>query len=637
MAKPVRLRPLAAVVCGTLVAMLFLVGPARATVASATDVWTVRGPAPFSGPSAELRRDPSSGALTLAVVRDGQTVVEPSPVGITTTTEDLTGDLRFLGRSDRPVVEHYRTAAGKRRERFAVMDEARFRFAGDGGARLEVVVRVSHDGVAYRYDLPANSGDVLGESSAFTFPADTTAWLGVWRVDNENNFVRYQAAGAPAGEYMMQGLFETGGTYALVAESNVTGSYSGAHLVHAAGSPTYGVKLADPQVETDGKALRTPWRAIVVGDLATVTESTFTDDIAPASKVTDTSWIKPGDSLWTWLAGGRAADQSLTAQEGFVDYAAKRGWPYVTVDAGWYFDPNQWDVTDPDWQTDSWMPDLVKYAAAEHVGIQVWMHYRDLDTPEERAQWLPTLEKWGVKGVKIDFMNSESQQMMRWYDTILPETAEHHLMVDFHGATLPKGIQRTWPQVMTMEGVNGEEKKTNTAAHLTTLPYTRNVIGSMDFTPGAFQKAERPDANSDAGELGLTVVYESGVQNLAGTIASYDARPVARDFLEQVPAAWDATHLLAGQPGQSAVIARKNGGRWFLGGIFNGPAQTVDVPLRLDPGTWLVEIVRDGGNGLVREPHVVHDGDTLSVPVTANGGFAGIACRWHAGLTGCDR
>ncbi|MGO4428086.1 glycoside hydrolase family 97 catalytic domain-containing protein, partial [Streptomyces sp. MCAF7] len=184
------------------------------------------------------------------------------------------------------------------------------------------------------------------------------------------------------------------------------------------------------------------------------------------------------------------------------------------------------------------------------VGIQVWIHHRDLDTAEEREQWLPTLERWGVKGVKIDFMDSESQDTLRWYDEILPATAAHHLLVNFHGSTIPKGIQRTWPHVMTMEGVNGEEKRVNTAQHLTTLPFTRNVIGSMDFTPGAFHRPQRPNAASDAGELGLSVLYESGIQNLAGTPESYDARPLARGFLEQLPATWDRTRLLAGRPGE---------------------------------------------------------------------------------------
>ncbi|MGW2516735.1 glycoside hydrolase family 97 catalytic domain-containing protein [Streptomyces sp. NPDC001617] len=629
MAVPIRTA--VATLCAGLAATLCMTAPARAEQHDQT--WTV-SEAPHA-PQARISLDDTTGTLSLSVTRGGRTVIAPSPVGIVTEQADLSRDLHLLHRKDRWVDERYRTKSGKRLERRVRMNETRLSFATSAGARLDLVVRASADGVAYRYVLPAGHGDVLGETSAFNLPPDASAWLGTYRVDNEGQFNQYTAATAPTGEYSDQALFSTDGGYTLLAESDLTGAYSGARLAHDQGTGTYRIKLADDRVHTDGP-LATPWRAMITGDLATVTRSTFTDDLAPASKVADTSWIHPGTVLWTWLAGGKEAGQSLAAQQGYVDYAAERHWPYEAVDAGWYFRTDAWDTTDPNWQTDSWMPRLVDYARAKGVGIVVWIHQRDLDTPEERAQWLPTLERWGVKGVKIDFMNSEAQPMLQWYDAILRDTAAHHLMVDFHGSTIPKGIQRTWPQVMTMEGVGGEEKRTNTAAHLTTLPFTRNVIGSMDFTPGAFQRVGlRP--NSDAAEVGLAVAYESGLQMFAGTPESYDARPLARAFFDQVPAAWDDTRLLAGQPGDSAVLARRSGDRWFLGGVYAGAARTATVPLSIGPGRWLVETIRDGADGLVQDRQVLRGGDTLGVDVGPNGGFAGIACPWHPGLTTCYR
>lgn len=629
MAVPIRTA--VAALCASLAAALLTTAPAQAE--QRDQAWSLSAGA--HAPRAEVGLDDTTGRLTLAVSRDGRTVIEPSPVGLVTEQADLSKGLRFLHRKSRTVEERYRTRSGKRLDRRVRMNETRLSFAGAAGARLDLVVRAAADGIAYRYVLPAGSGDVLGEASAFNLPADAKAWLGTYRVDNEGQFAQYTAATAPTGEYSDQALFSTDGGYTLLAESDLTGGYSGARLAHDQGTGTYRVKLADERVTATGP-LATPWRAMVTGDLATVTRSTFTDDLAAASKVRDTSWIRPGTVLWTWLAGGREAGQSLAAQKAYVDHAAERGWPYEAVDAGWYYRPGEWDVTDPDWQTNSWMPELVRYARAKGVGIIVWIHQRDLDTPEERAQWLPTLEKWGIKGVKIDFMNSEAQPMLRWYDTILAETAAHHLMVDFHGSTIPKGIQRTWPQVMTLEGVAGEEKRTNTAAHLTTLPFTRNVIGSMDFTPGAFQRVGlRP--NSDAAEVGLTVAYESGLQMFAGTPESYEARPLARAYFDQVPAAWDDTRLLAGTPGQEAVLARRSGDRWFLGGVYAGAARTAQVPLSLGPGRWLVETIRDGDGGLVQDRRVLRGGDTLTVDVVANGGFAGLACPWRPGLTTCHR
>ncbi|KKD06370.1 glycoside hydrolase family 97 protein [Streptomyces sp. WM6386] len=633
MAVPIRTA--AAALCAGLVATLLTTVPARAEQREHT--WTVSGPgrAASHAPHARISLDGTTGTVSLSVTRDRRTVIEPSPVGIVTEQADLSKDLSFLHRQDRLVDERYRTQSGKRLERRALMTETRLSFATPTGARLDLVVRASADGVAYRYVLPAGLGDVLAETSAFRLPQDATAWLSTYRADNEGQFAQYTAATAPANDYSPQALFATDGGYTLLAESDLTGTYSGARLAHAQGTGTYRIKLADDRVRTSG-SLATPWRAMVIGDLATVTRSTFTDDLAPASKVTDPSWIRPGTVLWTWLAGGRTAGQSLTAQKAYVDYAAERGWPYEAVDAGWYFKSDEWDTTDPNWQNNSWLPELVDHARAKGVGIIVWIHQRDLDTPGERAQWLPTLERWGVKGVKIDFMDSEAQSMLQWYDAILAETAAHHLMVDFHGSTLPKGMQRTWPQVMTLEGVAGEEKRTNTAAHLTTLPFTRNIIGSMDFTPGAFQRVGlRP--NSDAAETGLAVVYESALQMYAGTPESYDERPLARAFYDQLPAAWDDTRLLAGRPGQEAVIARRDGDRWFLGGVYAGTARTAEVPLAIGAGRWLVETVRDGADGLVQDRQVLRGGDTLDIDVTDNGGFAGIACRWSPGTSTCHR
>ncbi|MEU1687958.1 glycoside hydrolase family 97 catalytic domain-containing protein [Micromonospora sp. NPDC005707] len=623
-----RIAALALTLIATLLAGTLPATPARAGTAR----WTVAAASAPGAPRAEVIHDKAAGTISLAVSRGGRTVLAPSTLGIRTEGADLTGGLRFLGRSDRTDVERYTTTVGKQVRRLAIFREARFRFAGAGGARVDLVVRAARDGVAYRYELAGDHGSVLGEASAFTVPPESTAWLANHRRDYENPYVQTTAAAADDREYLAPALFDVDGTYLMIAESNLDGRYSGGSLVHD-GTGTYRVKLWDQNVLVDGP-LATPWRVMVVGDLDTIATSTLVDDLAPPSRISDTSWIHPGQVLWTWLAGGRAAGQSLTKQMGYVDYAAQRGWPYVAVDAGWYFDPQQWDVTDPNWRTTSWMPELVRYARERNVGIVVWIHYRDLDTPQERSEWLPTLHEWGVKGVKIDFMDSESQERLRWYDEILPATAANQLLVNFHGSNVPKGIHRVWPHVMTMEGVHGAEKSSLTTSHITALPFTRNVVGSMDYTPMGFHR-NRP--TSDAHELGLSVVFESGLQDLAGTPESYEARPEAVRFLEQVPTVWDETRLLAGRPADSAVFARRSGERWFLGGSSAGAARTLDVPLNLPAGRWLVELITDGDSGLVRSQRVMQAGDTLPVDVVADGGFAGLACRWQPKITTCDR
>ncbi|PWK81050.1 alpha-galactosidase-like protein [Lentzea atacamensis] len=553
----------------------------------------------------------SGGTVTLAVTHGGRTVLRPSPVGITTERADLSSGLTPAGRSKRAIFERYRTTSGKKLDRTVRATETTYRFTS-GANRLNLVVRESADGVAYRYELPQDTGAVTGEASAFVLPADSAAWLAKFRRDYENPFLRYTTGTAEQAEYMHPALFEVGGTFALITESDVDGRYSGGRLVHTGGG-RFRLKLWDEKVAVSG-ALKTPWRTMIMGSLATVTESTLVDDLAPKSRVRDTTWIKPGPAVWTWLAGGRSVQQDLTRQKEFVDYAAARGWPYVVVDAGWYDDPN--------WRRTSFIPELVRYAEARRVGIHTWVRFSSVDTAEKRADYLPWLQKWGVRGLKIDFMDSDGQDRYRWYDEILPETARMRFLINFHGATLPHGIHRTWPHVMTTEAVHGAEKSSGlTTSHLTALPFTRNVVGGMDYTPGGFHRAR---ANTDAGELALTVLYESGVQNLAGRPDSYDARPWARWYLEQAPAAWDETRLLSGRPTESVVMARRSDDRWFVGGAVAGEARVLDLPA-LGKGRWLVEVVRDGAAGLVKETHVT-DGK-LTIPVAKDGGFAALVCR----------
>ncbi|MEV4318006.1 glycoside hydrolase family 97 catalytic domain-containing protein [Actinocrispum sp. NPDC049592] len=604
--------------------MSTLVAGLITAVPAGQDAWTA---STWGGPAANVAV--TDGKVTLSVTRNGRTVLEPSPVGIVTERADLSSELKLVRRSEKPVIEHYTTKVGKQLDRTAVMTESRFTFQNTQG-RFDLLVRTAKDGVAYRYDLPGTTGAILAETSAFAVPAGSPAWLARYRQDYENPFIQMTSDSAPAAEFMHPALFDVNGTYLHITESDVDGRDSGARLVHDAGTSTYRIKYWDEKVQVTGP-VRTAWRTMIVGDLKTVTESTLVDDLAKPSQIADTSWIRPGKVFWSWLAGGREAGESLSMQKGYVDYAAAHGWPYVLVDAGWYFDPN-WDY-DPTWETTSWIPQLVQYAKARNVKIQVWVHFNELDTEEERATRLALFERWGVAGLKIDFMDSDSQDRFRWYDQILPELARHHLMVNFHGSTIPHGIQRTWPNVMTMEAVHGGEKTSNlTTSHLTALPFTRNLPGSMDYTPMAWNRASRP--TSDAHELALAVVFESGLQNFAGRVEDYQTRPEAERFLDQVPTVWDETRLLAGKPADSAVFARRSGDRWFLGGGFSGAARTVSVPLDIGPGWWFVDLVKDG---LVRDQRVIRSGEKLTLDVVKDGGFAGIACRWYPGIKTCDR
>lgn len=577
-------------------------------------------PALASPPLATLVfRDGGRPVLTITDPH-GLTLVDET-LGLRTTEADLTHGLRLVGTTQRQLTERYRMTVGKRLERSANLSETRYALRNDKGQKLDIVVRVANDGVAFRYELPGTTqATVTGEATAFAVPPTAKAWLLPYNPQYEKERIETNAESAAPGDYGYPSLFRVGDNYVLVTEANADGRYDGSRLTHVANSGTYALTLADARVESTGV---TPWRTVIAGDLATVTESTLVDDLADPARFADTSWIRPGKVAWSWLSE-HDSPSNVDRQKAYVDFAARNRIPYVLVDEGW---------------DGSWVPDLVRYANARHVDILLWFHWSKLDTPAKRMAELTRVKGWGVKGVKIDFMESDSQARYRWYDDTLADTAKLHLMVNFHGATIPHGLARTWPHLMTMEGVRGAENDPPAAGN-TIQPYTRNVVGSMDYTPVAFD-AGRKEA-SIAHEVALPIVFESGWTHLADMPEAYERRPQALAFLDQVPTVWDETKLLGGTPGQDAIFARRSGDRWFIGAISAGPARRLSVPLAsLGVGPWHADIVRDdsGRGDVVRTARNVTADGTLSFDVFANGGFAAILCPLAKGqfANGCYR
>ncbi|MGI5500855.1 glycoside hydrolase family 97 catalytic domain-containing protein [Lentzea sp. CA-135723] len=589
-----------------LVLVLALLLPAAPAIAAPTG-WTVTGPGPVTA-EATL----NSGNLTLTIRNHGRTVLQPASVGLTTTTADLTKDLTFTGRSDRVVTERYTMPTGKRLQRNARMTETRLGFR-NGQSSFFLVVRASADGIAYRYELPG-AATVTSEASSFAPPADAKAWLLPYNAWYEANRVR-TTAGEATGDFGYPSLFQAGQDFALLTESDVDGRYAGSRLRKSGNG--FQVVLADPQVASTGT---TPWRTAIVGDLATVSTSSLVDDLASPARFTDMSWIKPGKVAWSWLSE-HASPSDFARQKQYVDFAARNGWQYALVDEGW---------------SAAWVPELIRYARAQGVEILLWLRWSDLDTPQERDTVLPRIKQWGAKGVKLDFMESDSQDRYRWYDAVLQKTADLKLMVNFHGSTIPHGLARTWPHVLTMEAVRGAENYPP-AANNPVQFFTRNVAGSMDYTPVSLEVGTKEA--SIAHEVALPVVYESGWTHFADKPEAYERHPQALRYLNQLPTVWNETRLLDGDPDSHAVVARRNGDRWFVGGIATQD-RTLQAPLGfLGGGQWLVETVRDPEvrADVVRDTRIMRSTDTLSMPTKRNGGFAAVICRYRPGLQTCDQ
>lgn len=586
------------------------------------------GPWRLASPDGTLRvtvqHNGADGGLSYAVQRGRTAILADSPLGLTLAGADgdLATHLAFVRQKDRVARDEYTLPAGKTREVKARGNEKTLTFRSPAGRGVEVVFRAYNDGLAYRYRvLGTGAASITGESSGFHVPMGAKGWVAHYN-PNYEEFYPEGTVGKDwtAGDQAIPALFDVGGgQFALLAESGVGGRYCGCHLGGAADG-VFRVKFADPSL-TGVLPWATPWRVVLTGTLAQVVPSTLIETLSPPAPAGDAPWVKPGRAAWSWWSQG-TGDPAL--QKHYVDFAHSLGWEYNLVDAGW-----------PDWNAKNPGPaviDLVNYGRERDVGILLWAHSHDLDTPEKRRAGLPLWKSWGVKGVKIDFFDSDSQKTMQQREAILQMAWDNKLLVNFHGDQAPRGQDRTWPHFLTREGVRGAEYYKfgphPTPAYNCTLPFTRNVLGPMDYTPVTFSTPNRK--TTAAHELALAVVFQSGWQHFADSPESYAKFPLAEQFLRQVPADWDETRFLGGYPAQFACLARRKGGAWFVGLANAGTPRTVTLPLAfLGKGTYHLDLYTDGkkpdgtsDDTLAFSQQAVRSRDTLTIAVPANGGVA---------------
>jgi len=390
-----------------------------------------------------------------------------------------------------------------------------------------------------------------------------------------------------------------------------------------------------------------PWRVMAIGTPSDIVETQMFENLSPPCQISDTSWIKPGISSWTWFNGDPTGDPDVYKR--YIDFSAEMGWEYVILDEGWQ--PRVADAEGPppyDGRKSyagitDWVPELVKYAEVRNVGVIVWSAWWDLDTPEKRVR----LKEWadiGIRGVKLDFFNEETQQMLTLYDTITRETAELRLPVNYHGCHKPAGERRTWPHLVTREGVYGAEHYISgpgwgpTAEHDCSLPFTRNAVGPMDYTP-AVSDYYGNSFVTDAHKGALAVVFESGIQCFSDKPDVYRSSGLY-DLFVNIPAAWDNSKLLDGFPGRYAVMLRQKGGEYYIGSICN-EQRTVDVTLDfLDENLqYTAEIFTDAadGSGVIKKLWKVKYNDILTLPQLEAGGAAMVIKPQPAPLYDFDR
>lgn len=575
-------------------------------------------------------------------------VIPNSPLGIERKDEQFTDNLKFISESkSKKINQKYEMICGKKILCENWGNEKVFKYVNSNNQPLNIVFRVYNDGVAFRYEFKDSSNssvDIIDETTSYTIPSGTNRWLQSYS-DSYEDFFPFSDTGKTDNnkqEWGFPALFKVNNNpiWVLISEANISENNCAAKLSNLKNPNEYKVTYASPRANFKQIGVKTmlpwnsQWHMLIIGPLSQIVESTLITDVSEPNKLEETAWIKPGAVSWIYWAYNRGSKDYQKVVE-YTDLAVEMKWPYVLIDWEWDVMTNGGNIID-----------AVNYAKSKGIKPMIWYNSGTswleptpndrLLTAEKRAKEFTWLNKVGIYGIKVDFFAGDQQDMMKYYIDILKDAAKYQIMVNFHGATVPRGWARTYPNLMSTEAVYGAEWYNNkpiltskAAEHNTTLPFTRNVVGSMDYTPVTFSNSQHPHITSYGHELALSVVFESGFQHFADRPEAYYNLPQEpKNFLKNVPVIWDDTKLIEGYPGEKVVIARKKGNQWYLGGI-NGKDEKQTLKINfdfLDKGNYKLKLIKDGVNdkSFAVEVIKVKNGVVLNVECLPRGGFAAV-------------
>jgi hypothetical protein len=567
-------------------------------------------------------------------------------LGLTRSDQDFSKDLKFLKTGKTVLItENYIALHGKRALCTNSANETIVFFENQGKAKLNLIIRAYNDGVAFRYEFPEKEGSfvVKDELTSYGIPSGTKRWMEKWNTANEGLYSVMNDDNTQQG-WCYPALFNSpdNACWYLIHEADVNRGYCGSKLSNVIEKSSYKITFPD-QRDGNGQGesaptitlpWQSPWRVIIMGTLADIVESTLIEDVCPPSVIKNINWIKAGIVSWNyWSSNHGTKDFKIVCD--FADLAASMDWPYTLLDWEWDAMGNGGNLEDAvKYILSKGVKPLMWYnSGGKHTGVTATPRDRML-THESRMEEFSKLRKLGVAGVKIDFFESEKQDMIKYYLDILDDAATNEMMVYFHGCIVPRGWSRTYPNLMTLEGIRGAEWYNNgpdfTATapeHNTIIPFTRNVVGPMDYTPVTFTNSQYPHTTSYGHELALSVVFESGLQHLADRPSGYYDLPFeARTFLKEVPNAWDNTKLLDGYPGRDIIIARQKGNQWYIGGISSERferTKTLKFNFLPEGIKYKLTLISDGKHDkdLATQYFVVDNSSTFDVKLLRRGGF----------------
>lgn len=543
-----------------------------------------------------------SGEPVYSVSHSGTVILKESKLGIIRIDGDFSKNLSLDSASVQKLIsDKYTLLHGKRLQCNYAGNKQIFYMKNAVSKKMEIIFQVSNDGAAFRYYFPEKTEkavNIIKELTSYHFDLAAKAFLQpcmearVGWCYASPSYEEFYERDIPVGTYgpyqagwVMPALFNYGKYWISITETAVDTNYCGSRLSQYSPDGEYSVQFPQPQESKSGGPVLpvsvlpwyTPWRVIAVAEnLAGLVESTIETDLAAPAKYDVSSWLQPGVSSWSWVI---FKDDSTVydTQKRFIDFAAKMNWRYCLVDALW----------DTQIGYDK-IKQLADYGKSKNVKVLVWYNSagdwntttitpRDkMLTKESRQAEFKKLQEMGIAGVKIDFFGGDGQSMMKYYIEILNDAAKYNLAVNFHGATFPRGWYRTYPNLVSMEAIKGEEYVTfgqynadQQPTHCTTIPFTRNLFDPMDFTPVNFSGIPNITRRTSGGfEIALSVLFTSGIQHIAETPAGMASqKDFVKEYMSSLPETWDDVKFIDGYPGKFVVLARRKGDKWYIAGI----------------------------------------------------------------------
>ncbi len=577
-------------------------------------------PVTVTSPDGKVKSELSAtdGTVRYRVTVDGKEVVAPSRIGILSNGVEL-GQDAVLGKPQfRKVNEQYKFF-GAHSVALNRAQEATVPVTSHGESYM-VDIHVANDGVGVRLRLSAKQGrKIEADRSSWAIEGDPVVWAAQLDAAYESMYRTTSLQKLGSESYGMPITARIGDIYLTLTEAALK-DYGDLAVKLGRDGALEGQLYADPEGWTTDDAVIQPWRVTVIArDLTELVNSTLVQNLNPPAdpKLAKADWIVPGRSAWQWMAIG---DPQFDDQKQWVDWTQQLGFEYYLVDEGWH----RWK--------DNWasLASVAAYAKTKNVKVWLWVHSNEVKTPELRKAYFRKAVEAGIVGIKIDFPPACNRWWSTWYHDTARDAAEFKLLVDFHGANKPTGMERTWPNQLTREGVRGHEwhmtryKRVLEPAHDTVLPFTRYIAGPGDYTPTVFETKEL-QGNTWSHEVAQMVIFTSPFLCTGGHPRDYLANP-ARDVLSAIPAVWDETRVLNGsESGKVVAMARRSGNQWFVAVINGDEATSLNIPLGfLGDGKWTVSRLYDSKekpDAWDRQDGTVTKGENVQLNLSPRGGF----------------